>query len=71
MPAEFHTGHRNSSLYERLRHGTRLQQRNDFALELVAVHRGDEIEEAALGTARIETGNEMTDANRQKARTRR
>jgi hypothetical protein len=65
MPTEFHTGHRNSGPRERLRHRTRLQQRNDFVLKFVAIHRSDEIDQAAFGTAGVEAGNQMTNANRQ------
>ena len=65
MPTKFHTGHRNSGLRERLRHRTRLQERDDFVLEFAAIHGRDEINEAPLGTAGVEAGNQMTNANRQ------
>jgi hypothetical protein len=65
MPVDFHTGHRNSSLHERLRHRTGLQERNDFVLEFVAIHGRDKVDKVALGTAGVQPGNQMTNANRQ------
>jgi hypothetical protein len=55
----------NSGLLERLRHWPRFQQRNDLILEFVAIHRREQIDQTALGTAGVETGNQMADANRQ------
>jgi hypothetical protein len=53
-------------LYERLRHWAWLQQANDFVLEFVAIHRGDEINQAALGTAAVECRNQMANPNGQR-----
>ena len=65
MPADLHTGHRDSSLLERPRHRPGFQERNDFILELVAIHRGDQIDQTALGATGVQTGDQMADANRQ------
>ena len=65
MPADLHTGHRDSRLLERLRHRPGFQERNDFILELVAIHRRDQIDQAALGTTGVETRDQMTDSDRQ------
>jgi hypothetical protein len=65
MPVDLHASHGDPSLYERLRHRTRLQERNDLVIEFVAIHRRDEINEAPLGTAGVEACDQMTNANRQ------
>lgn len=65
MPTDVHTGNRDSSLRKRLRHRTGLEECNDFVLEFAAIHGCDEIDKAALGTAGVETGNQMTNTNRQ------
>ena len=69
MPADLHTGHRHSNLREHLCHWPGLQQRDDFVLELVAIHRRDQIDQAALGTTGVETSDQMTDPDRQSSRT--
>ncbi len=69
MSANLHTGHWDPSLRERLCHWAGLQQRNDFILELVAIHRRDQIDQAALGTSSVETRDQMTDSDRQSSRT--
>jgi hypothetical protein len=65
IPADLKTGHRDPGLRQRLCQRTRLQQRNHFILELIAIHRRDQIDQAALGTTGVETGDQMADANRQ------
>ena len=65
MPNNLHTSHLDSCLRERLRHCAGLHQRDDFILELVTIHCGDQIDQAALGTAGVETRDQMADSNRQ------
>jgi len=71
MAADFHTSYRNPSLRERLRHRPGLQQCDDLVRELIAIHCGDEIDQAALGTTGVEARNQMTDFDRQNSRTAR
>ncbi len=65
MPDDVHTGDRNSSLRQRLCHWTGLEKRDHFILELVAIHRRDQIDQAALGATGVETCDQMTNSNRQ------
>ncbi len=66
MPGDSHTSNRNSSLSERQRHRTWLQQGDNFVVEFGAIHGADEIDKATLGAADIEACNQMTNANRQR-----
>jgi hypothetical protein len=65
MSAYFQAGHWNTGLRERLRHRPWLQKRNDLILKLIAIHRRDQIDQAALGTTGVEAGNQVADSNRQ------
>ena len=70
MPADLHTDHRDSGLRQRLCHRARLQQRNDFTFEVLAIHPRDQIDQAALGTTGfVETSNQVTDSDRQRSQT--
>src|SRR5262249_50031074 len=69
MLADLHTGHGNASLGECPRHGTGLQESNDFIFKLVTVHRRDQIDQAALGTTGVEARDQMTDSDRQRSAT--
>ena len=52
-------------LAQSLCHRSGLQQCDDLIIELIAIYRRNEIDQAALGTPGVEARNQMTNFNRQ------